>query len=213
MGKFNTGFYMWLTVGGLGVWVLKDLVRIVNGNFTDNGGNFIRQGVPTRSASSAEPEHPTSRSEESTSPRESTDEKTEEVAVKKTSTGNAILGCLVIIIAIVAIIVACAVSISGSSESSDSSGSEDAEDKRKGFHCLSPWDGNHNGLEALIRAELKDPNSMETIETRITPVDANGSHRVILEYRARNSFGGMAQGVALGSVDNDTCRAVLLSIE
>ena len=44
-----------------------------------------------------------------------------------------------------------------------------SEDERKGFHCLSPWDGNHDGLEGLIRDELNDPGSMETYErVRIT---------------------------------------------
>ena len=46
---------------------------------------------------------------------------------------------------------------------------EEAEERRKGFHCLSEWDGNHDDLEALIRERLNDPGSMETIETRIAP--------------------------------------------
>lgn len=89
----------------------------------------------------------------------------------------------------------------------------EAEEKRKGFHCLSPWDGNHDGMEVLIKAQLKDPDSMETIETRMTPVDANGAHQVSLKYRARNSFGGMVVSQARGSVDNATCRATLLTVE
>ena len=61
-------------------------------------------------------------------------------------------------------------------EQTAAAAAEEAEDRRKGFHCLSPWDGNHDGLEALIRDELNDPGSMETIETRITPVDEDGNH-------------------------------------
>ena len=78
---------------------------------------------------------------------------------------------------------------------------------------MSTYDGNHDGLEDLIRARLKDPDSMETTETKITPVDANGNHTVILKYRARNAFGGMVVEQALGIVDNDTCVATLLGVE
>lgn len=129
---------------------------------------------------------------------------------EKKSTSKVAMGCLVIVISAVALSVTCAVLLVGDSEPSDI---EKAEDERKGFHCLSPWDGNHDGLEALIRGQLKDPDSMETIETRITPVDANGNHQVFLRYRARNSFGGMVESQAIGSVDNDTCEASLLSNE
>ena len=114
-------------------------------------------------------------------------------------------GALLVIIALIVVIPL----VVGGGEST----SEKTEDNQKGFHCLNPFDGNHDGLEALIRAQLKDPNSMETIVTRITPVDTNGNHRIVLEYRARNSFGGMTLGQAIGSVDNDTCEATLLSIE
>lgn len=87
----------------------------------------------------------------------------------------------------------------------------EAEDERKGFHCLSPWDGNHDGLEALIRRQLNDPGSMETVETRISPV-VDGRHRISLEFTAKNSFGGRIRHVAHGSVSNETCEAQLISI-
>ena len=48
---------------------------------------------------------------------------------------------------------------------------EEDEDRVKGFHCLSAWDGNHQGPEALVRGQLNAPNSMDTLSTRITPVD------------------------------------------
>ena len=73
-----------------------------------------------------------------------------------------------------------------------------AEDIRKGFHCLSAWDGNHDGLEALVRAELVDPASMETYDTRIAPVDElNGKHTLIMDFGSRNSFGGMVRNTAV----------------
>jgi len=88
-----------------------------------------------------------------------------------------------------------------------------AEERRKGFHCLSAWDGNHDGLEALIRDRLNDPGSMETIETVITPVDARGDHAIVLEFTAKNAFGGRVRQMAFGIVDNSTCEARLEFIE
>ena len=81
-----------------------------------------------------------------------------------------------------------------------------------GFHCLNPLDGNHDGLEALIRDQLKDPDSMETIETRISPMK-DGQHDIILSFRARNPIGGMVVSTAIGKVSTTSCQASLISIE
>lgn len=89
----------------------------------------------------------------------------------------------------------------------------EAEERRKGFHCLSGWDGNHEGLEALIRAVLNDPGSMETISTRITPVNENGRHLVALDFTAKNAYGGRVRNTAYGYVDNGTCAATLEGID
>jgi len=43
VGKIGTGILMLLTLGGLGIWVLIDLVVILCGEFTDKAGNKIRQ--------------------------------------------------------------------------------------------------------------------------------------------------------------------------
>ena len=53
---------------------------------------------------------------------------------------------------------------------------------------------------------LKDPGSMEVTDTLIGPV-LNGQHDLRVEYRARNSFGGMVFGTALAYVDTETCKA------
>ena len=86
------------------------------------------------------------------------------------------------------------------------------EERRQGFHCLSPWDGNHDGLEALARNHLNDPGSMETYNTVIGQV-VNGRHRIKMEFGAANAFGGMVRGVVLGWVDHETCEATLDFIE
>ncbi len=87
-----------------------------------------------------------------------------------------------------------------------------AEERRKGFHCLSPLDGNHDGIEALIRAQLDDPGSMETHETAITPVGDNGQHTIRVDFSAKNRFGGRVRTVAWGYVDPTTCTATLRHI-
>lgn len=90
---------------------------------------------------------------------------------------------------------------------------EELEAKRKGFHCLSDWDGNHSGLEALVEDNLNDPGSMETLETRIAPVDDEGLHWVSMEFTAKNAFGGRVRHIATGWVGNATCTAVLTAID
>ena len=125
---------------------------------------------------------------------------------------KAFQGCLVVVGAIILIALLAGMCNGGGdreSPSRQSTPAVSAEDRRKGFHCLSGWDGNHDGLEALVRAELNDPGSMETHETRITPVDANGDHTIIMDFSAKNAFGGRVRHEAVGKVSQATCRATL----
>lgn len=41
VGKIGTGILMLLTAGGVGVWVIVDLILIVTGKFTDSEGTVI----------------------------------------------------------------------------------------------------------------------------------------------------------------------------
>ncbi|HET7188345.1 MAG TPA: TM2 domain-containing protein [Gemmatimonadaceae bacterium] len=43
VGKVGTGLLMLFTLGGLGLWVLVDLVMIITGNFRDREGNRITE--------------------------------------------------------------------------------------------------------------------------------------------------------------------------
>ncbi len=43
LGKIGTGVAQLLTVGGLGLWTLADLIILVTGNFKDAEGNRITQ--------------------------------------------------------------------------------------------------------------------------------------------------------------------------
>ena len=90
--------------------------------------------------------------------------------------------------------------------------SERAESKRNGFHCLSGYDGSHRGVEQFIKQNLRDPNSYEHVQTRITPVK-DGEHTLFTSYRARNGFGGMTSGSAIATVNNETCHATILAQE
>ena len=90
---------------------------------------------------------------------------------------------------------------------------EEIEERHRGFHCLSSWDGNHRGMTELIKAKLNDPDSMETRETRIALVNSKVQHRIIVNFTARNAFGGVVRSRAFGLVDNETCEATITSIE
>lgn len=87
------------------------------------------------------------------------------------------------------------------------------EERRKGFHCLSQWNGAHSGVERYIEKNLKDPDSYEHIETRITPVNEQGEHTLIVTYRAKNSFGGMTVGITTATIRNNDCHATILTSE
>ena len=83
------------------------------------------------------------------------------------------------------------------------------DDKRKGFHCLSGWDGTHRGVESYVKERLRDPDSYQHKETRITPVK-NGKHMLVMEYRAKNGFGGYAFGGIIATIDNQSCKATII---
>lgn len=42
VGKVGTGVLMLITLGGLGIWALIDLVMIIVGNFKDKNGRYIK---------------------------------------------------------------------------------------------------------------------------------------------------------------------------
>jgi TM2 domain-containing membrane protein YozV len=41
VGKVGSGIVQLLTLGGLGIWALIDLIMIICGAFTDNEGNAV----------------------------------------------------------------------------------------------------------------------------------------------------------------------------
>lgn len=89
---------------------------------------------------------------------------------------------------------------------------EDAENKRKGFHCLSAWDGSEPDVVEAVKRTLRDPGSFEHVKTTITPVNAKGFHYLIMIYRARNGFGGMNIGRVIAHVAPG-CSVRIVSME
>ncbi|MBX4954755.1 SHOCT domain-containing protein [Rhizobium lentis] len=82
---------------------------------------------------------------------------------------------------------------------------EQAEKRRKGFHCLSVWDGSNRALVDAVTKSLRDPSSFEHDETRISPVNPQGQHFVTMTFRAKNGFGGTNVGVATGMIRQSDC--------
>jgi hypothetical protein len=68
------------------------------------------------------------------------------------------------------------------------SAKEQAERDLRGFRCLSAWDGSSADMIGSVKAKLRDPSSFEHITTLVTPANAKGQHRIVMEYRARNGF-------------------------
>lgn len=80
-----------------------------------------------------------------------------------------------------------------------------AEERKSGFHCLSSWDGSHRGVVDTLKESLRDPDSFQHVETRITPTDSKGNHTLLMKYRARNGFGGMNIGQLAAIVKDADC--------
>lgn len=89
---------------------------------------------------------------------------------------------------------------------------EKAENQRKGFHCLSPIDGSEPDVVEAVKARLRDPDSFQHIETRITPVDVKGVHHLMMRYRSRNGFGGMVEGAAIANIVSDGCGVSMVKL-
>ena len=90
---------------------------------------------------------------------------------------------------------------------------ERREQQRRGFHCLSTWDGSHRGVVKFVRDRVRDPSSFEHVETSITPVSDSGEHELLMRYRATNGFGGVSVGLATATIQNSNCVATITAVE
>jgi hypothetical protein len=85
-------------------------------------------------------------------------------------------------------------------------------ERHSGMHCLSGWDGSNRSTVQQVKERLRDPSSFQHVETRIAP-DGNGSHKLVMTYRAKNGFGGLNVEQVGASVDSATCEATLVVTE
>lgn len=88
-----------------------------------------------------------------------------------------------------------------------------ADARRNGEHCLSGWDGSHPRVVEAVKRTLRDPASFEHVETRVLPVDSTGKNSLMMQFRAKNGFGGVNVGMAKATVDNSTCSVSIEQIE
>lgn len=74
-------------------------------------------------------------------------------------------------------------------------------------HCGSAWDGTFLQAVDKFKNQLRDPDSFQAIKTHYDTT-ANDTHKVVfvMDYRAKNGFGGMNVGRAVGIIDLTTCN-------
>lgn len=85
-----------------------------------------------------------------------------------------------------------------------------AADIKAGRHCVNDFDGSHPGLESLVLRSLKDPRSYEHIATKMS-ANQGGAHKILMQYRAKNSFNGYVVNEVRGTIDHESCE--LLSVD
>ena len=62
----------------------------------------------------------------------------------------------------------------------------------------------------LIKQRLKDPDSYEFIDMEQQPTSKAGERLFLVNYRAKNGFGGYNVGEALFSCDKDNLRIIYI---
>jgi len=82
-----------------------------------------------------------------------------------------------------------------------------------GAQCLSPWNGTHRAFNEEIKRKLRDPDSFKHVRTRVGPKMSSGSHRIFVDYRAKNGFGGVNSNTANGTFKASNCHHTLVSMK
>ncbi len=83
---------------------------------------------------------------------------------------------------------------------------------------FSPWDGSHRNLYRYLKENVKDPDSLEHIETRYKKnfdknEKFNNTLSVTTKYRAKNSFGGYVVEFISADYDLDGNLIRIKSVE
>ena len=81
---------------------------------------------------------------------------------------------------------------------------ENMERRRSGQDCINVWNGSHSYLVRQIKPLLREPDSFEHISTRVWKANG-GWHRVTMQYRAKNGFGGMSIGEVAAEYESGNC--------
>jgi uncharacterized membrane protein YvbJ len=103
-----------------------------------------------------------------------------------------------------------AIQIANEAQKKTVQSSNKARKKTMGFHCLRGRDGSHQALTEYVKQHMRDPGSYEHVETRISPVNPNGKHALVMKYRGKNGFGGMSIESVVAAVDNKSCLAQII---
>lgn len=59
-----------------------------------------------------------------------------------------------------------------------------------------------------VKQSLREPDSFDHIRSSATGVDENGVQQILIEFRARNGFGGVNIGKAVADVQFQGCKLV-----
>ncbi|MER9859140.1 MULTISPECIES: hypothetical protein [unclassified Mesorhizobium] len=81
-----------------------------------------------------------------------------------------------------------------------------------GLQCFSGWDGSSGELVRMVTGRLRDPDSFQHSETKTSKPDKSGHPTVLMEYRAKNGFGGYTVGYATGSLNISDCTVTNFSL-
>lgn len=84
------------------------------------------------------------------------------------------------------------------------------ESKANGTYCLSQ---STYAMRRTIKQNLRDPDSFQYIEAGVTPKGEDGKHIVLMQFRAKNGFGGYAVSTAGFRMDGDTCQFTYVGMQ
>lgn len=75
-----------------------------------------------------------------------------------------------------------------------------AERVKSGDVCADGPNDLNTALELNVKRQLKDSDSFEHLGTVIKPIAGSGDYDAMMRYRARNSFGALTVGTAVGKL-------------
>ncbi len=83
-------------------------------------------------------------------------------------------------------------------------------DNKDGQLCIDGSGENASTVERL-KETLREPDSFAHISTLIGPVNSDGTHNLVMRYRAKNGFGGMSFGTTRAVISNLDCSATIIA--